>query len=312
MPDNVVASTTAGTHAITIPEGMWVLAIAIALIAGLFGGVGSALQEEMHRARLGRFSIFSTAKNRAMLWEFILGRGCVGAVTGLAGLFPILMSPIASSFSGGAFWAFLAGASTIFGVFASSLLPAMGLGFRKRLGIIEEEITDVQSKVDVNTAQDKAERALDDAFTSGALRSDIEKQIKIVIEYLSSFPRSRRINIRHGRVLFEKLKDRMAAHNAMSRFIEFLEKLPVADRDPEFEKDLADALYNRSCYQLASPGKEELLDEAYVPTPEAIAAGVSDLDRSIKLWPPNKEDAKEDVYFKWARAHSAELIALLS
>ena len=291
------------SHVIMIPQDRWVRAICISLVGGFLGGLAAALQDELDMSRRSQTSIIQR-QYILRLAEHLIGRGCVGAVTGVGGLFAVLLSPITASFGDGAFWAFLMGASTLFGVFATRLLPAIERSFNRRLGFIEEEIGKVQIEVESNSGLDRAERALDDALSSWAVKSDIMRHADIADEYLKKSPRVRRVNIRFARVHFEKLKDKPGAISAATRFIDYLSNLPADSRDAEYKADLADSLYNRACYRVSFPGKDSILDEDYQPQLNDVELGLADLKRSFELLPANMSDAKEDIYFAWVRQNS--------
>ncbi len=180
------------SHVIVIPGDAWGLALGIGLIGGFIGGLGAALQVELDNARRDQVSILFSGKSRAMCIEHLLGRGCIGAAASVGGLFIILLSPITASFGNGAFWAFLAGASTVFGVFAKRLLPAIENSLTERFGLMREEIAKVHEEVASNSGLDRTERALDDALSVWAVRSDIKKQAAVVEEYIKRMPRTRR------------------------------------------------------------------------------------------------------------------------
>lgn len=312
MADPTTVITSSTNHVIMIPQDLWGLAIIIGLVGGLAGGIGSALQEELDTARRDKRSVFSDKRDRTLFIEGLLGRGCVGAVTGLGGLFIVLLSPITASFGDGAFWAFLSGASTLFGIFSTRLLPAIERSFGRRIGLIEEEIGKVHFEVASNTGLDKAERALDDALSAWAVKSDIRKHAAIADDYIRKFPRTRRPNLRYARVFFEKLKDKGSCIAATTRFITYLDQMSTDQKDQEVSKDLADALYNRACYHVSSPGEGAvLLNENYIPSAEEITLAMFDIKRSFDLSPENKADAREDIYFTWLSNNSEDFRKIL-
>lgn len=183
---------------------------------------------------------------------------------------------------------FILAISVVAGYGARQILPMLTRRFEKELEDVKEDLTKdlTQTKKEVIQKVETVDR-FTRSLTSlrpGAPKSELHENRSELESYLRSHPTDRRAAIILARIC--------RADNDLGQAIAILDKfLKAKEGLKEFDKDYADALYNRACYKLKlwESNKQEVKykDQAY-----------EDLKRSIELSPPNKVDAESDEDFK--------------
>ena len=292
---------------ISIPADDWITAVSIAVVAGFVGGVGAAIQDRLEKTRRGSAELSGSDIRTTCV---IAGNGIVGSVAALGGLFIVLLSPVTASLRGGAFWAFLAGSSALFGLFGRRILPAIEQNFSRRLGFVERKLGEVEDEFASKMSEVDVLRFLEDARNVNAVPSKIERAIEIGEAFIESNPRAKYPHLRLTDLVFEKKADRPRGIAILTKYIDFMKGAPASSRDRFHERDLVDALYNRCCCWVLAGGPPEVARE-YIPNETEVANSIKDLREAFGLMPgETKADAIVDVDLAWLRDNSSEFRVL--
>lgn len=304
-----MAGTQIGPAAnqIGLPYDHWVIIAAISMLGGAVGGfaayVGSvSLRPESPRRPFSVFDAFC--------------RVVLGIAAGIGGNFVVLLSPIVSSFKDTAFALFTLSVSTLFGLFAERLIPAIQRSMEQRLGLaeksissvagrvetVEQSVESVRSDVDTVLSLEDTYRTLVGADRPSAVPSRVQRAIDAAEAYLRTDPTNRRIKKELAKIRFERERNKEAAIAVLSSLIGDIESIPVENRTARDVTDLSDAYYDRACYYLVPPGPPDEGADKTPPTPEQISAALKDLARSAELAPEaTREDAVVDDDFRAIR-----------
>lgn len=167
-----------------------------------------------------------------------------------------------------------------------------GFGARRFLPQIRDRIEDElnEARKEAREANEEAQEAKEEirlfaALRPGALRSEREECAEYLRKELENDPLNRTNTIILGRLLRVE-GDIPSAISVLTRFIN--------RRDVLEAKDVADALYNRACYNAL------LYNEP--PNKEALLVAIKeDLTVSFELSPENRKDATRDEDFDGVR-----------
>lgn len=195
---------------------------------------------------------------------------------------------------------FFLAVSVAAGFGARRLLPAMSESLEGKIKHVKEETDRVDEKATEATeeareaerratvAAQEAHKAMITTRAIGALISgapDGDKKLSIVglTPLVEKEQRNRHLVIILGR-LHRALEDYPTAISVLDKF------LNLKEREEEYDKDYADVLYNKACYQalLYNEAEEVAEKEEYKRT------ALETLARSIELSPENKGDAEND------------------
>jgi hypothetical protein len=188
---------------------------------------------------------------------------------------------------------FILSISIIAGFGSRRILPIITDQLEKQIKDTQKQVTNVKAELEETKKETKivAEKATESdvvaralaSLRPGAPKSEL-REIRGELETLLNLhPKDRTVAITLGRVCRAD-NDLKAAIDTLDGF------LKVKEEAHEFDKDFADALYNRACYKAKlweATRDSSYRDQAY-----------QDLERSIKISPFNKVDAQGDEDFK--------------
>jgi hypothetical protein len=176
---------------------------------------------------------------------------------------------------------FILATSVVAGYVARGILPMIASQSEKpigRLESIDKKVEYVGKKLE--SVDKKVEDVEEDLRETSLLMRTVGNELE---SYLRSHPTDRRSAIILATIC--------RAHKDLGGAIAILDRFLKAKADlPQFDKDYADALYNRACYNLLlseSTRDAKHKDQAY-----------EDLKKSIEISPPNKVDAQSDEDFR--------------
>jgi hypothetical protein len=326
------AAKNATTSLIDLPPGcQWWMAVLLSAVAGFFGGLGTGLMEELTEivslpdrdehadaSPLGGRTVAGDErrilgpwreKSVQIVYERIAIKGILGALTAVCGLFIFILSPIRGNLAPQGFWVVLASASTLFGVVGQRLLPAIEKSFGHRLGLVEEKVTDAETRltkvrdmVRNDTLFAEAVQALNFAYKAKT-PTPIEVASRKALQAIKLFPRDKRVNHDLAFLWFEcagdseseKQEFKRRSIELMTKYIAYLEGIPIGQRDDEFIIDLATSYYNRACIVLNPPSDpDDPIRRTNVPRAEEVNAAREDLVRAINLRPKIIKDIEKD------------------
>ena len=176
---------------------------------------------------------------------------------------------------------FILATSVVAGYVARGILPMIASQSEKLIGRLEsvdKKVEDVGKKLE--SVDKKVEDVEEDLRETSLLMRAVGNELE---SYLRSHPTDRRSAIILATIC--------RAHKDLGGAIAILDRFSKAKADlQQFDKDYADALYNRACYNLLlseSTRDAKHKDQAY-----------EDLKKSIEISPPNKVDAQSDEDFR--------------
>lgn len=176
---------------------------------------------------------------------------------------------------------FILATSVAAGYVARGILPMIASQSEKPIGRLEnidKKVEHVGKKLE--SVDKKVEDVEEDLRETSLLMRTVGNELE---SYLRSHPTDRRSAIILATIC--------RAHKDLGGAIAILDRFLKAKADlPQFDKDYADALYNRACYNLLlseSTRDAKHKDQAY-----------EDLKKSIEISPPNKVDAQSDEDFR--------------
>jgi tetratricopeptide (TPR) repeat protein len=176
---------------------------------------------------------------------------------------------------------FILATSVVAGYVARGILPMIASQSEKLIGRLEsvdKKVEHVGKKLE--SVDKKVEDVEEDLRETSLLMRTVGNELE---SYLRSHPTDRRSAIILATICRAN-KDLGGAIAILDRFLKAKADLQ------QFDKDYADALYNRACYNLLlseSTRDAKHKDQAY-----------EDLKKSIEISPPNKVDAQSDEDFR--------------
>jgi tetratricopeptide (TPR) repeat protein len=176
---------------------------------------------------------------------------------------------------------FILATSVVAGYVARGILPMIASQSEKLIGRLEsvdKKVEHVGKKLE--SVDKKVEDVEEDLRETSLLMRAVGNELE---SYLRSHPTDRRSAIILATIC--------RAHKDLGGAIAILDRFLKAKADlQQFDKDYADALYNRACYNLLlleSTRDAKHKDQAY-----------EDLKKSIEISPSNKVDAQSDEDFR--------------
>lgn len=187
----------------------------------------------------------------------------------------------------------LVGLCIISGVFATKFIPIIGEKIENDWmdKINKETSKKTESAIKLSTDYSSSINFAYDVVEDNNPK-DIEDAIQRLLNLKSSFPKDRAVYILLGR-LYRNLGKFNEAILVLREFIKNLNKdLSSRDHSTGLEEACGDAYYNIACYHALKASTEEGKERDRL-----IKEACQELERSLKIWPKNKEYATDDPDF---------------
>lgn len=172
-----------------------------------------------------------------------------------------------------------------------SISVVAGFGGRRFLSVVtnklEQQIDEARKESQTALGEAQESLLISSAMATLQSRGSISERIEYarkIEKLLESAPKDRTLTILAGRLYRNANKDYISALRVLDRF------LSAKDKDNEKDKDYADVLYNKACYQVQ-------MSKNTTPKDLLVTNAIRNLEESISISPDNARDAINDTDF---------------